>query len=48
MNAPGLPHHRRGPRVDEKRRDDDDPGLLAAIIGIGLAALLLIAIGIRS
>lgn len=33
---PGLPHHRRGPRIDERRRDDEAED---AVIHTGIALL---------
>ena len=33
-----LPHHRRGPRIDEQRRDADDPGMVSTIIAFGYVA----------
>ena len=46
---PGLPHHRRGPRVDERRRDDDPAvlhGIFATAYAIGVLALVLFAFGV--
>ncbi len=45
MNTPGLPHHRRRPRIEERR---DDPGEQNAIragyaVGFVLALLIIIA-----
>lgn len=46
-----LPHHRRGPRIDEqRRRDDDDPavvnGLFAFCYALGVVVLVLYAFGV--
>lgn len=50
MSAPGLQHHRRGPRIDERRRDDDDPavlhGIFAFLYAVGVIVLVLFAFGV--
>lgn len=36
--SPGLPHHRRGPRVDERRYDPEERAIVKT--GIALAYVL--------
>jgi hypothetical protein len=48
---PGLPHHRRGPRVDERTRwDDDVPAFINLILACayvaGVVLLVLFAFGV--
>ena len=45
VNFPGLPHHRRGPRIDERRWDDDDPVVLHGIFAVGyvIGVIVLVA-----
>lgn len=42
---PNLPHPRRGPRIDERRRGEDDPVVLHGIFAVGyvIGVVLLVA-----
>lgn len=44
MNAPGLPHHRYSPRVDERRAPEYDGGTvclgLSILYGLGLLVVI--------
>lgn len=35
MSTPGLPHHRRGPRIDERRYDPEERAIVHTAIAIG-------------
>ena len=39
-----LPHHRRGPRIDERRTDPSDRDALRAGVAVGFVIALLIII----
>lgn len=41
---PGLPHHRRGPRVDERRDDPQERQAIRAGIAVGFVLGLLMVI----
>lgn len=49
MNAPGLPHHRRGPRIDERRDDEADRNAIGTAVAVlyvvGVISLVLFAFG---
>ena len=43
MNSPRLPHHRRGPRVDERRYDPEERYIVKLAVGIALGILIALA-----
>ena len=46
MSSPGLPHHRRGPRVDERRYDPEERAAERAGLAVGFVLALLIVISL--
>ncbi len=50
MIAPGLPHHRRAPRIDERRNEPGDyptvHGLIAFAYALCVVALVAFAFGV--
>lgn len=50
MSAPRLPHHRRGPRIDERRYDPEEREIvrIGAAIGVGVFAMFVIALLARA
>lgn len=41
---PGLPHHRRGPRIDERRYDPEERAIVRTAVAIGYVAGVLVLV----
>lgn len=44
MSAPRLPHHRRGPRIDERRYDPEERAVIKTGIAVAYVAGVLVLV----